>query len=68
MRWIGTELRNPPTFDGTSPVGEFLDDLEYEVPEEKRLPALDVVIKGTSARWWATHKEDPTFWEKFSLP
>lgn len=63
--WIGTELRDPPVFDGTTSVGDFL---EFKAPEEQRVLALDVALKGTSARWWAIHKENLTTWEKFSLP
>lgn len=64
MRWIGTELRDPPVFEGTTSVGDFLDNLEFKVPEEQRVLALDVALKGTSARWWAIHKENLTTWEE----
>ncbi|RWR97952.1 putative ribonuclease h protein [Cinnamomum micranthum f. kanehirae] len=64
VRWIGTELRDPPVFEGTTSVGDFLDNLEFKVPEEQRVLALDVALKGTSARWWAIHKENLTTWEE----
>lgn len=37
---------------------DLLDAMEYQVAEEQQVPALDVVLKATPARWWETHKED----------
>ena len=56
--WVETELRDPPIYDGTGAVEDFLDAMEYRVAEEQHIPAMDVVLKATPARWLAAHKED----------
>nr|KUM49186.1 hypothetical protein ABT39_MTgene3735 [Picea glauca] len=61
--WIGTELRDPPMYDGTINVEDLLSSMEYRVVEEQRIPALDMLLKATPARWWDTHKEDLTTWD-----
>lgn len=58
MRWIGTELQDPPVYDGTGTVSNLIEGMEFRVAEEKRIPALDAVLRGTPARWWATQKGD----------
>lgn len=67
IRWIISELRDPPIYDGTGNFEDFLDAMEYQVAEEQQVPALDVVLKATPARWWETHKEDHTTWAAVQL-
>jgi hypothetical protein len=57
VRWVGTEVREPPTFHGLNDLEEFLTNYEEEVLENQRLLALDIALKETPARWWGTHKE-----------
>ena len=49
---IGTKLRDPLIYDGTSNVEDFMDAMEYKVGEEQRVSTLDVVLRD----WWTTDK------------
>jgi hypothetical protein len=55
-RWIGSEVRDYPIYDGTSDLHSFLVELEDKVAPEKIIHVLDVALRSSSARWWATHK------------
>jgi hypothetical protein len=57
IRWVGTEIREPPSFHGVNDLEEFLTRYENEVLENQRLLALDIALKATPARWWGAHKE-----------
>lgn len=61
VRWIGAQLRELPSYDVTRLLSEFVAKTE-EVPENQRILALDVALKGTPMRWWATHKEGIDKW------
>ncbi|GLJ56402.1 hypothetical protein SUGI_1222700 [Cryptomeria japonica] len=41
-----------------------MEDMILMVPEEQMVPALDVALRSTPSRWWATHKDNPESWEK----
>jgi hypothetical protein len=62
LRWVGTEVREPPTFYGLNDLEEFLMKYEVEVMENQILPALDISLKDTPAIWWGTHKENINNW------
>jgi hypothetical protein len=62
VRWIGTKVSNIPTFDGLNNLETFLFEFEGIVLVQQRLFALDEALKGTSARWWGTHKKNITEW------
>ena len=63
LRWIGVEICEIPTFDGLSEIQEFLQKYEVKVPLDQRLKALDVALRATPTRWWATHKRNIANWE-----
>jgi hypothetical protein len=62
VRWVGTEIREPPSFHGLNDLEEFLTKYEEEVLENQRLLALDIALKETPARWWGAHKETIQDW------
>jgi hypothetical protein len=62
VRWVGTEIREPPSFHGVNDLEAFLTHYEDEVLENQRLLALDIALKATPARWWGTHKETIKDW------
>jgi hypothetical protein len=62
LRWIGYEVREPPTFYGLNDLEEILMKFELEVVENQRLSVLDIALKATPARWWGTHKEKINKW------
>jgi hypothetical protein len=57
LRWVGTEVREPPTFHGHNDLEDFLMNFELEVVENQILPLLDISLKSTPTQWWGTHKE-----------
>jgi hypothetical protein len=62
LRWIGSEVREPPTFYGMNDLEEFFMKFELEVVEIQRLPVLDISLKATPSHWWGTHKEKINNW------
>jgi hypothetical protein len=63
-RWIGSNIREHLVYDGTSYLGIFLVDLEDKVAPEKRLLVLDISLKSSPSRWWATHKGTLSSWDE----
>ena len=58
MRWIGSEVREPPTFYGLNDLEEFLMKFELEVVESLILPILYIEMKATPSCWWGAQKEN----------
>ena len=57
LRWIGSRVREPPTFYGQNNLEEFLRKFELEVLDSQRLLVLNISLKATPARWWGAHKK-----------
>jgi hypothetical protein len=51
VRWVGTKIREPPSFHGINDLETFLAQYEDEVSENQRLLALDIALNATPARW-----------------
>jgi len=49
LRWVGTEVREPPSFYGKKYLEEFIKMFELEVLESQRLIFLDTSLKGEPA-------------------
>jgi hypothetical protein len=62
IRWVGTEIREPPIFHGVNDLEEFPKRYEDEVLENHRLLDLYTALKETLARWWGAHKEIVKDW------
>jgi hypothetical protein len=60
--WIGTIVRNLPTFDGLNSLEIFFSEFEMSKPTQQRLLAMDEAMKSTLARWWGTHKSNIINW------
>jgi hypothetical protein len=63
-RWVGTEVREHPIYDGTSDLDNFLQNMEETVGEDQRISVLDIAFQNTPARWWATHKAALRTWDE----
>jgi hypothetical protein len=63
-RWVGTEVREHPVYDGTSDLDNFLQNMEETVGEDQRISVLDIAFQNTPARWWATHKVALRTWDE----
>jgi len=57
VRWVGTEVRQFPTFTKDDNLENFLTEFESEVLDSQRLLLLDITLRDTPARWWSAHKE-----------
>ena len=62
LRWVGNEVREPPTFYGLNDLEYFLMKFEVDVMENHILPTLDIYLKATLARGWCTHKNKINKW------
>jgi hypothetical protein len=62
VRWVGIEIREPPSFHGLNDLEEFLTKYEDEVLENHRILALYISLKATPSIWWGVHKETIQDW------
>ena len=62
LRWIGTEIKDIPLFDGLAYVSDFLQQFAQEIPHEQRMVAIDLAVRATPTRWWHAHKEHIASW------
>lgn len=62
LQWVGSEVCNAPSFDGTNNLEEFICAYQVIVQEKDWLRALDVALKATTTRWSATHKDHTEDW------
>jgi hypothetical protein len=56
VRWVGTEVREPHTFNRLNDLEDFLMKYEAEIKENKIFLALYIYLKDTPVIWWSTHK------------
>ena len=62
LRWIGLEVREPPTFYGMNDLEEVLMKFEFEIVESQRSPVLYISLKATPTHWWGTHMDKINNW------
>jgi hypothetical protein len=62
-RWVGTEVREHPVYDGTSGPDIFLLNMEEKVAEAQRISVLDLSLQDTRTKWWANHKSLLKNWD-----
>jgi hypothetical protein len=48
-------MRDHPTYNGTSDLNKFPIDIDEKFAPEQRISILDITLKDTPTRWWATH-------------
>lgn len=65
MQWIGSEVSEPPSFDAINDLDSFVYKYQMKILEKDRLRALDIALKATLARWWATHKKHIKGWPQY---
>jgi hypothetical protein len=59
---IGTELCDPPRYDGLTDISLFVKTVELQVPKQQRFLALSVFLKETPTKWWVAHTEGMEDW------
>lgn len=62
IRWVGSEERASPTFDGMFNLEEFIAQFSEKVPDSQKMETLDSVFRATAARWWNGHKQHIHSW------
>jgi hypothetical protein len=62
VRWVGTEIREPPSFHGVNDLEEFLTIYKMKCYKIRGSYLLDITLKETPARWWGAHKETVKDW------
>ena len=63
VNWIGTEVREYPTLSNMKAINTFIAKVEDKVPEEQRVPLMDLALQSTSARWWKNHRNSLSQWD-----
>jgi hypothetical protein len=63
-RWVGTEVREHLVYDGTSNLGNFLQNMEENAREYQIVLVLNIAFQKTPARWWANHKFVLRTWDE----
>jgi len=56
LYWIKTKVCDTPRFVGLTKVSSFLKNIELQIPKHKIFLALDLALRKTPIKWWATHK------------
>ena len=62
IRWVGIDVREPPSFHVINDLEEFLTRYEDEASNIQRLSSLDIALKATPARWCGAHRETIKDW------
>jgi hypothetical protein len=62
-RWVETEFREHPIYDGTSELDSCLLSMEEKVLEDQRVLVLDVAFQDTPSRWWDNNKALLRTWD-----
>jgi hypothetical protein len=65
IRWVSTEVREPPIFHGLNNLEEFFENYEEEVLENHSLLSMDIALKETPARWRGMHKGTIQNWYQY---
>ena len=56
IRWVGTETRTVPIFDGLTNLEEFIVQFSEQIPDSQKMETLNSAFRATAARWWDGHK------------
>jgi hypothetical protein len=62
-RWVGTEVREHPIYDGTLEIDCFMVNMEENIVEDQRITVLDLALQDTPAKWWTNHKALVENWD-----
>ena len=57
LRWLGSQTRVLPIFDGLTDPEYFILQFSEHVPDSQKMETLDLVFRATAARWWNGHKK-----------
>ena len=57
LRWLGSQTRVLPTFDGLTDPEDFIEQFSEQVPDSQKMETLDSAFRATVARWWNSNKK-----------
>ena len=63
LRWLGSQTRFLPTFDGLREPKEFIVQFLEQVLDSQKMQTLDSVFRAIAARGWNGHKKYIQSWE-----
>ena len=63
LRWLGSQTRTLPVFDGSTDPEEFIVQFLEQVLDSQKMETLDSTFRATAARWWNGHKKYIHSWE-----
>ncbi len=62
IRWVGSEIRTSPTFDGLTNMEEFVAKFSEQVPDSQKVESLDSTFRAIASIWWNGHKKNIHSW------
>ena len=63
LRWLGSQTRPLPIFDGSTDREEFIEQLFAQILDSQKMETLDSTFIATAARWWNGHRQYIHSWE-----
>ena len=52
LRWLSSQTRALPNFDGSTDPEEFIAQFSAQVPDSQKMETLDSAFRAVAARWW----------------
>ena len=56
IRWVGSEIRTVPLFDGLTNLEDFIVQFSEKIPDLQKMETLDSAFRASAARWWNGHQ------------
>ena len=63
LRWLSSQTRTLPVFDGSTDPEEFIVQFSDYVPDSQKMETLDSAFRAIAAKWWNGHKKYTHSWE-----
>ena len=57
IRWVGSQTRILPNFDGLTDPEDFIVQFSEQVPDSQKMETLDSVFRAAATRWSNGHKK-----------
>ena len=63
IRWVGSETRIVPNFDGLTNLEEFITHFSKQVPDLQKMETLGSTLRAIATRWCNGHKQHIHSWK-----
>ena len=57
LRWVNSQLRTIPVYDGSTDPEPFIVQFSDQIPDLQKMEALESAFRATAVRWWMSHKK-----------